>query len=106
MKPTPALPTKAEFEKWTRKQKRDYKVMYKGKKTNVMDYLAAEAKQLPLAKRKGTEQQIDHNVMLRSVYMKGGFDSVNEYITMIREVTVEQIEDYEKKQTKAKDNSA
>lgn len=85
------IPDSVEFKKWTRKQKKKAIVTYNGKRYKVMDYIALVAKSLPAAKNKTTGKPINHNQVMRTLYMREGIKEVENYRAMIADVTVEQL---------------
>lgn len=85
------IPTKAEFAKWSRSQKRSLIVTVAGKKMKIMDYISIVAKDLPVCRDKNTKKVVDHKSVLKDLYMKEGLAGIEEYRSMIADTFVNQL---------------
>lgn len=66
--------------KKTRQEKRNYKVIYKGKVFTAMNYINELAADLPTFYSKLTHKPVDHANRMRAMYMKSGnLDDINIY---------------------------
>lgn len=90
------VPTKEEFSKWPRNKKRSLIVSVGNRNMRVFDYIKQVAKGLPICREKTSKKNIEHEKVMRDLYMQGGLVAIQEYQQMIADVFVDAVKDVKK----------
>lgn len=83
--------------KKTRQEKRNYKVLYKGREMTAMNYIAEVSEDLPKFIDKMTGRYLNHALVMRKLYMRNGnLQDINIYRGRILSAAKKQIKSQKK----------